>query len=87
MTWLSPEGRHVTDDGRQSMQLNTKEGAASTPVDGDLPLSASGSATHVHDGDVVGIRTLSREADRAGQRLASKVRATSPVFGIRRVVA
>lgn len=58
MTWLSPEGRHVTDDGRQSVQLNTKEGAASTPVDGYLPLSVSGSATHVHDGDVVGIRTL-----------------------------
>jgi hypothetical protein len=27
-------------------------------VDGNLPVSVSSSATHVHDGDIVGIRTL-----------------------------
>ena len=29
---FSPEGRHVPDDGRRSIQLNTKAEAASTAV-------------------------------------------------------
>jgi len=67
--------------------LNTKAGAASTPVDGDLPLSGSGSATHVHDGDVVGTHASNREGDRAGQLLAWMGRATSTVCGIRQAFA
>jgi hypothetical protein len=48
--------------------LNTKPGAASTPVDGNLPVSVSSSATHVHDGDVVGMRTLPVRKVRAWAR-------------------
>jgi len=58
MTWLFPRRRRVPDDGHQTIQLNTKAGAASTPVDGNLPVSVNSSATHVHEGDIVGIRTL-----------------------------
>src|SRR6185295_7240619 len=87
MTWLSPERRHVPDDGRLSIQLNTKVGAASTPVDEFIVVSERLSDACERRQRRRYTCVSTQEADRAGQRRASKAQATSPGCGIRRVVA